>query len=135
MCARCDAASATELGTPLPQLHVHSTLQHPQSRRRARAVVSIIKLAIEAGKANPAPPVGPALGAAGLNIMEFCKAYNAATQDKMGDVIPVDISVMDVRRPPHRSCMRRSACVARARSVCAVHYGPPRRRTGRSRSS
>lgn len=59
--------------------------------------MQVIKLAIEAGKANPAPPVGPALGAAGLNIMEFCKAYNAATQDKAGNVIPVEISVMDVR--------------------------------------
>lgn len=56
----------------------------------------IIKLAIEAGKANPAPPIGPALGAAGLNIMDFCKAYNAQTQDKMGQVIPVEISVYEV---------------------------------------
>jgi ribosomal protein L11 len=61
------------------------------------AVVKIIKLAIEAGKANPSPPIGPALGAAGCNIMEFCKAYNAQTQDKIGTVVPVEISVMDVR--------------------------------------
>ena len=48
---------------------------------------------IEAGKANPAPPVGPALGQHGVNIMEFCKAFNAATQDKMGKIIPVEITV------------------------------------------
>lgn len=63
------------------------------------AVTKIIKLAIDAGKANPAPPIGPALGAAGLNIMEFCKAYNAQTADKAGQVIPVEISVYEVRTP------------------------------------
>jgi large subunit ribosomal protein L11 len=50
-------------------------------------------LQIPAGKANPAPPVGPALGQQGVNIMDFCKSFNAATQDKMGDVIPVEITV------------------------------------------
>jgi len=52
-----------------------------------------IKLQIPAGKASPAPPIGPALGAAGLNIMAFCKEFNAKTQDKAGDVLPVEISV------------------------------------------
>lgn len=52
-----------------------------------------IKLQIPAGKASPAPPIGPALGAAGLNIMAFCKEFNAKTQDKVGDVLPVEISV------------------------------------------
>ncbi|MDN3509405.1 MAG: 50S ribosomal protein L11 [Candidatus Neptunochlamydia sp.] len=52
-----------------------------------------IKLQIPAGKATPAPPIGPALGAAGLNIMAFCKDYNAKTQDKGGDILPVEISV------------------------------------------
>ncbi len=52
-----------------------------------------IKLQIPAGKASPAPPIGPALGAAGLNIMAFCKDYNAKNQDKAGDVLPVEISV------------------------------------------
>lgn len=61
------------------------------------AVTKVIKLAIDAGKANPSPPIGPALGAAGLNIMDFCKAYNAQTQDKMGQVIPVEINVYEVR--------------------------------------
>lgn len=60
------------------------------------AVVGLIKLALEAGKATPAPPVGPALGAKGVNIMAFCKDYNARTADKAGYVIPVEITVYDV---------------------------------------
>ena len=59
----------------------------------AKKVVGFIKLQIQAGQANPAPPVGPALGQHGVNIMDFCKAFNAETQDKMGDVIPVEITV------------------------------------------
>ena len=59
----------------------------------AKKVIGFIKLQIQAGQANPAPPVGPALGQHGVNIMEFCKAFNAETQDKMGDVIPVEITV------------------------------------------
>ncbi|PIS01569.1 MAG: 50S ribosomal protein L11 [Chlamydiae bacterium CG10_big_fil_rev_8_21_14_0_10_35_9] len=59
----------------------------------AKKVVKLIKLQIPAGKANPAPPIGPALGAAGVNIMAFCKEFNAKTQDKAGDVLPVEILV------------------------------------------
>ena len=59
----------------------------------AKEVTGKIKLQLQAGKANPAPPVGPALGQHGVNIMEFCKAYNAKTQDKMGFVVPVEITV------------------------------------------
>jgi large subunit ribosomal protein L11 len=59
----------------------------------AKKGVGQIKLALEAGKANPSPPVGPALGQHGVNIMEFCKAYNAKTQDQAGMVIPVVITV------------------------------------------
>ena len=58
---------------------------------------AIIKLQIQAGQANPAPPVGPALGAHGVNIMEFCKAYNAATENQRGNVVPVEISVYEDR--------------------------------------
>ena len=58
---------------------------------------AIIKLQIQAGQANPAPPVGPALGAHGVNIMEFCKAYNAATEDQRGNVVPVEITVYEDR--------------------------------------
>lgn len=63
----------------------------------AKKVTAFIKLQIPAGAANPAPPVGPALGAAQVNIMQFCQAFNAATADKKGDVIPVEISVYEDR--------------------------------------
>lgn len=59
----------------------------------AKEIESFIKLQVKGGQANPAPPVGPALGAKGVNIMEFCKAFNARTQDKMGQVCPVEITV------------------------------------------
>ena len=59
----------------------------------AKEVAGLIKLQIRGGAANPAPPVGPALGAKGVNIMEFCKQFNARTQDKAGKVLPVVISV------------------------------------------
>ena len=59
----------------------------------AKKVVCLIKLQIPAGQANPSPPVGPALGQHGVNIMEFCKAFNAKTQDKIGYIIPVVITV------------------------------------------
>lgn len=59
----------------------------------AKKLVKTIKLQIPAGKANPAPPIGPALGGAGVNIMAFCKEFNAKTQDKAGDILPVIISV------------------------------------------
>ena len=59
----------------------------------AKKVTALIKLQIPAGKANPSPPVGPALGQQGVNIMEFCKAYNARTQDQAGLIIPVVITV------------------------------------------
>jgi large subunit ribosomal protein L11 len=58
---------------------------------------TVIKLQIAAGKANPAPPVGPALGQHGINIQEFCTRFNDATREKMGDIIPVEISVFEDR--------------------------------------
>ena len=63
----------------------------------AKEVVKKIKLAINAGKATPAPPVGTVLGPAGINLQEFCTKYNDATRDKMGDVLPVEISIYDDR--------------------------------------
>lgn len=73
----------------------------------AKKLVKTIKLQIPAGKANPAPPIGPALGSAGVNIMAFCKEFNAKTQDQGGDVLPVVISVFSdktfsfiTRKPP-----------------------------------
>src|SRR5712671_955239 len=62
-----------------------------------KKLAAIIKLQIQAGQANPAPPVGPALGQHGVNIMEFCKAYNAATESQRGNVIPVEITVYEDR--------------------------------------
>ena len=59
----------------------------------AKKITGFIKLQIQAGKANPAPPVGPALGQHGVNIMNFCKSFNAETQEKSGDLIPVEITV------------------------------------------
>ena len=58
-----------------------------------KKVVKIIKLQIPAGKANPAPPIGPALGSAGVNIMAFCKEYNARTNNKTGEIIPAEITI------------------------------------------
>lgn len=73
----------------------------------AKKLIKTIKLQIPAGKANPAPPIGPALGAAQVNIMAFCKEFNAKTQDKAGDILPVVISVFSdktftfiTRNPP-----------------------------------
>jgi large subunit ribosomal protein L11 len=73
----------------------------------AKEVVGLIKLQIRGGAANPSPPVGPALGAKGVNIMEFCKQFNARTQDKMGKLLPVIITVFNdksfdfvVKTPP-----------------------------------
>jgi large subunit ribosomal protein L11 len=64
---------------------------------RRRRVAQVLKLQIPAGQATPAPPVGPALGQAGINIMEFCKQYNAATQQQTGTIVPVEITVYEDR--------------------------------------
>lgn len=85
----------------------------------AKADTVTIKLQIPAGQANPAPPVGPALGAHGVNIMEFCNAFNAATKEKVGFVIPVVITVAKDRSftfvtktPPATNLLKRAAGVA-----------------------
>lgn len=90
----------------------------------AKAVMAMIKLQIPAGQANPAPPVGPALGAHGVNIMEFCNAFNAATKDKAGFIIPVVITVYKDRSftfitktPPAANLLKRAAGVAVASGV------------------
>jgi large subunit ribosomal protein L11 len=62
-----------------------------------KKVSAVLKLQIQAGQANPAPPIGPALGAHGVNIMEFCKAYNAATESQRGNVIPVELTIYEDR--------------------------------------
>jgi len=89
----------------------------------AQKVTGYIKLQIPAGKATPAPPVGPALGQKSVNIMDFCKAYNAATQDKMGQVIPVEITVYEdrsfdfvLKTPPASDLLKKAAGVAKGAS-------------------
>ncbi|MBD1873627.1 50S ribosomal protein L11 [Nodosilinea sp. FACHB-131] len=86
----------------------------------AKKVVALIKLALPAGKANPAPPVGPALGQHGVNIMAFCKEYNARTQEKVGLVIPVEISVFEdrsftfiLKTPPASVLIKKAAGIER----------------------
>jgi large subunit ribosomal protein L11 len=85
----------------------------------AKEVVKVIKLQINAGAANPSPPVGPALGQAGVNIMAFCKEFNAATQSQSGDVLPVVISVYKdksftfvTKRPPAGNLLKKAAGLA-----------------------
>jgi large subunit ribosomal protein L11 len=86
----------------------------------AKKVVGMIKLQCPAGKANPAPPVGPALGQHGVNIMEFCKAYNARTQDQAGMIVPVVITVyadrsftFELKSPPAAVLLKKAAKIAK----------------------
>lgn len=83
-----------------------------------KKVVGKVKLQIQAGKANPAPPIGPALGQHGVNIMAFCKEYNAKTQDKAGTIIPVEITVFEdrsfdfvLKTPPASELLKKAAGV------------------------
>ena len=90
----------------------------------AKKVTGIIKLQIPAGQANPAPPVGPALGQQGVNIMAFCKEFNAATQSQSGMVIPVVITVYQdksftfiTKSPPASSLLKKAAGIAKGSGV------------------
>ena len=85
-----------------------------------KKVTGLIKLQIQAGAANPAPPVGPALGQHGVNIMEFCKAYNAATESQRGNIVPVEITVYEdrsfdfiLKTPPASQMIKKAAGVAK----------------------
>ena len=86
----------------------------------AKEVVQFLKLQIQAGQANPAPPVGPALGQAGVNIMQFCKDFNARTQKQSGDILPTIISVYKdksfsfiTKQPPASALLRKVANLAK----------------------
>ena len=86
----------------------------------ARKVLTLIKLQVPGGQANPAPPVGPALGQHGVNIMEFCKSFNAQTQQDTGTIIPVEITVYEDRSftfvtktPPAAELIKKAAGVAK----------------------
>jgi large subunit ribosomal protein L11 len=90
----------------------------------AKKVTGMVKLQIPAGQANPAPPVGPALGSQGVNIMQFCKEFNAKTQDKAGLVIPVVITVYQdrsftfvLKSPPASALLKRAAGLAKGSGV------------------
>ena len=89
----------------------------------AKKVTGYIKLQIPAGQANPSPPVGPALGQHGVNIMEFCKAFNARTQDKQGLIIPAIITIyadrsftFELKTPPAAVLLKRAAKIAKGSS-------------------
>ncbi|MFA5926064.1 MAG: 50S ribosomal protein L11 [Parcubacteria group bacterium] len=84
----------------------------------AKPIKTVVKLQIKAGQANPAPPVGPALGQHGLNIQDFCLKFNDATKDKMGNVIPVEITVYEdrsfdfiLKTPPAAELLKKAAKV------------------------
>jgi len=84
----------------------------------AKKIKAVVKLQIPAGKANPAPPIGPALATHGINIMAFCKEYNAKTQSKMGQIIPAEISIFQdgsftfiLKSPPTGFLLRQAAGV------------------------
>ena len=89
-----------------------------------KKLAAVIKLQIKAGAATPAPPVGPALGQHGVNIMEFCKAYNAATESQRGDIVPVEISVYEdrsftfvLKTPPAAQLLIKAAGVPKGSGV------------------
>ena len=91
---------------------------------KKKKVSGLIKLQIQAGAANPAPPIGPALGQHGVNIMEFCTAYNNATQDQRGNVIPVEITVYEdrsfdfiLKTPPAAELIKKAAGVKKGSST------------------
>lgn len=92
--------------------------------KKKKKVVGLIKLHIQAGSANPAPPVGPALSQHQVNIMEFCKAYNEATADKRGSIIPVEITVYEdrsftfvLKSPPASQLIKKAAGIDKGSST------------------
>jgi large subunit ribosomal protein L11 len=89
-----------------------------------KKVKAIVKLNVPAGKANPAPPIGPALAGHGINIMQFCKEYNARTQSKIGDIIPAEITVFQdgsftfiLKSPPTSELLKKAAGVEKGSDV------------------
>lgn len=89
----------------------------------AKKIKAVVRLQIEAGKANPAPPVGPALAPHGINLMAFCKEYNARTSSKMGEIIPADITIFSdgsftfvLKTPPTAVLLRKAAGVDKGSS-------------------
>jgi len=98
----------------------------------AKKLKAIVRLQIEAGKANPAPPIGPALAGHGINLMAFCKEYNARTSNRMGEIIPAEISVFTdgsfkfiLKTPPAAVLLKKAAGVGKGSS------NPPREKVGK----
>ncbi len=98
----------------------------------AKKLKAIVRLQIEAGKANPAPPIGPALAGHGINLMAFCKEYNARTSNRMGEIIPAEISVFTdgsfkfiLKTPPASVLLKKAAGVDKGSS------NPPREKAGK----
>lgn len=90
----------------------------------AKKVKAIVKLNVPAGKANPAPPIGPALAGHGINIMQFCKEYNARTQSKIGDIIPAEITVFQdssfkfiLKSPPTSELLKKAAGIEKGSDI------------------
>jgi large subunit ribosomal protein L11 len=90
----------------------------------AKKLKAIVKLNIQAGKANPAPPIGPALAGHGINLMQFCKDYNARTQNRMGEIIPAEITVYTdgsftfvLKTPPAAELLKKAAGVEKGSAV------------------
>jgi len=88
-----------------------------------KEIVALVKLQIKGGQANPAPPIGPALGSKGVNIMEFCKQFNARTQDKPGEVLPVVITIYKdksfefvIKTPPAAELLKKAAKIEKGSS-------------------
>jgi len=100
------------------------TFAHHKGEKMAKKLKAVVRLQIEAGKANPAPPIGPALAAHGINLMQFCKEYNARTQSRMGDVIPAEISIFNdgsfkfiLKSPPASVLLKKAAGVEKGSSI------------------
>jgi large subunit ribosomal protein L11 len=95
--------------------------------QRRKKIAQVLKLQIPAGQATPAPPVGPALGQAGINIMEFCKQYNAATQQQTGTIVPVEITVYEDRSFTFVTKTPPAAVLLRQRAGVEKGSGEPNR--------
>ena len=93
-----------------------------------KKVAGLIKLQIQAGQANPAPPIGPALGQHGVNIMEFCKAYNAQTEGQRGNIVPVEITIYEdrtfsfvLKTPPAAELIKKAAGIKKGTENTLTH--------------
>jgi large subunit ribosomal protein L11 len=95
--------------------------------QRRKKIAQVLKLQIPAGQATPAPPVGPALGQAGINIMEFCKQYNAATQQQTGTIVPVEVTVYEDRSFTFVTKTPPAAVLLRQRADVEKGSGEPNR--------